>query len=213
MIRSVSHPLEVKDEASDDHLNDIPVKRMKSLYATNIIYRRLIMIPLITIACFSLAAQAGDEVPHKISAALTLYDDPEDTEAFEVFNLDDLPLTEPDATPQWGEDEGHATHFGAFTTIYRFDFLNEVRFEDGVPYIPVHGYFILTAADGSQFYGVNFTKFYGFGLTNEFTADFLEGTGRFEGLTASVSGISVPGGYIAEGTMTNPGRGRRGSRP
>ncbi len=165
-----------------------------------------ILATLLTLLLLPLSAFAKDRVPLKIGAMFTFCNECDFAEAFE-----DVPVSDHDAPyvgSRYGVDEGTATHFGAFTTIYRVDF-----FRDG----SVISHFILTAADGSRMEGINRIAPPRGGVSGfvaMFGGDHGQGSGRFAGVSASVEGVIVfnsPGSaeYFAEGTIDNLGRAKK----
>ncbi len=160
-----------------------------------------------------LGANAKDRVPLKIGATFTSC--PECDDIVDAFAHLPVPVENDEESPRvftnYGYDEGTATHFGSFTTIYQVHF-----FADGTAI----SHFILTAADGSWIEGMNWITPTGED-TSEFVAEFGgeygEGSGRFSGVSARVEGGIVFNGvvtadYEAEGTIDNLGRAKKRRR-
>ena len=184
------------------HTNQYPLRGAFRKAPILAFFLALLLIPI--------GAIAKERVPLKIGATFTSC--PECDEIVDAFA--DIPTPEendqgaPYLFTNWGYDEGTATHFGAFTTIYQVDF-----FADG----SAISHFIVTAADGSWIAGMNWITPTGEDTSEfvaEFGGDYGEASGRFEGITARVEGGIVFNGdgtadYEAEGTIDNLGRAKK----
>lgn len=123
---------------------------------------------------------AGQMVPLKIGAQLTLCTAEECPEAVRLFGLGG-------PNRLFAVDVGNATHFGRFRTIYACDV-----FPDGTYACR----FLLTAADGSTIAGRNRGILATPGNPGPFEAWFDGGTKRLRNATGFVRGIVVAGeGY------------------
>ena len=132
-------------------------------------------------------AVAGQKVPMKISASLTICTAAECPAAVKLFGRGG-------PNRLFAVDVGNATHFGRFKTIYAADVGPDGSFV---------GQFLLTAADGSTFWGTN----RGYLATpgnppTPFEAKLIKGTKRFKFAKACVKGLITAGqGYQGIGQI------------
>ena len=122
-------------------------------------------------------AQAEGVVPLRIRGRVMACTPEQCPEALKILSQVDVPTTP--AEPIIFVDEGLATHFGHFRTIYAGYRFPDNRFV---------GKFVLTAADGSTINGSNSGFFPTPGSPSPFTADFEGGTKRFQYAKAHVEG-------------------------
>ena len=138
-------------------------------------------------------SDAAKEVPLKILGRVAACTPEQCPEAFAL-----LPQVEPPTTPAMPvlfADQGRATHFGNFRTVYA-----GYLFPDG----SFVGTFVLTAADGSQIKGNNSGRFAAPGMPGSFVADFQGGTKRFKHAKAHAEGQIFS---VAEGVADYRGEG------
>ena len=101
-------------------------------------------------------------------------------------------LTEGAVIRVYSKDEGNGDHFGDYTSQFALDlFVAQVPgFEEPQP-VAASGWILQTQSDGTQvFWETNLT--FQLDASAHVQSRLIWGTGRFEGVTGEVSGVSVP---------------------